>query len=71
MKIPKGTNWVASIWALHRDPDIYPNPEQFDPERFNAENRKKRDNCAFLPFGTGPRNCIGNNINQSFIIISI
>jgi cytochrome P450 len=35
MFIPKGTIWAACIWALHRDPKIYPEPEKFDPERYN------------------------------------
>jgi cytochrome P450 family 3 subfamily A len=59
IKIKKGQIITVPIYALHHDADIYPDPELFDPERFNEDNKKKRDNVAFLPFGTGPRNCIG------------
>ncbi len=58
IKIRKGQVWVASIYSLHHDPQIYPHPFRFDPERFNEENRKTRDNEAFMPFGGGPRNCV-------------
>jgi len=59
IKISKGQVISVPIWALHHDPDLYPDPFKFDPERFNEENKKKRPNEAFIPFGTGPRNCIG------------
>ena len=47
------------MYALHRDPKYYENPNKFDPERFSDENKHKIDPCAYIPFGTGPRNCIG------------
>lgn len=57
--LEKGTQLVVSVTGIHRDPDIYPEPEKFDPERFSPEEMTKREACAFLPFGEGPRNCIG------------
>lgn len=59
IKIKKGLIVAIPIYALHHDPDIYPEPEKFIPERFNDENRKSRESVAFLGFGAGPRNCLG------------
>ncbi|KAF7991637.1 hypothetical protein HCN44_010438 [Aphidius gifuensis] len=55
--IEKGIKVLIPIHAIHHDPNIYPNPSTFNPDRF--ENKKLRDNCTFLPFGEGPRICIG------------
>ena len=48
------------IWCLHHDPQYFPDPEKFDPERFSDENRDKIDPDTYIPFGVGPRNCIGS-----------
>ena len=58
IKLKKGQLWVASIFGLHYDEELYPNPEKFDPERFNETNKKTRDNISHIPFGAGPRSCI-------------
>ncbi|XP_046750735.1 cytochrome P450 9e2-like [Diprion similis] len=54
----------VSLWfptaALHRDPEYFPDPEKFDPERFNHANKASVDSTAYIPFGIGPRMCIGN-----------
>nr|CAD7202246.1 unnamed protein product [Timema douglasi] len=51
--------WIP-IYCLHRDEDYFPDPERFDPERFSEENKKNIKPFTYLPFGLGPRSCIGN-----------
>ncbi|KAG5348096.1 CP9E2 protein, partial [Acromyrmex charruanus] len=48
------------VYALHHDPEYFPNPDKFDPERFSDENKDKILPYTYLPFGHGPRKCIGN-----------
>uniref|UniRef100_A0A1B0BSR5 Cytochrome P450 n=1 Tax=Glossina palpalis gambiensis TaxID=67801 RepID=A0A1B0BSR5_9MUSC len=57
-----GTPVYIPIYALQRDPKYWKNPEIFDPERFSAENKKLHHPMTYLPFGTGPHNCIGMRI---------
>uniref|UniRef100_A0A3Q4BDG2 Cytochrome P450 3A n=1 Tax=Mola mola TaxID=94237 RepID=A0A3Q4BDG2_MOLML len=57
--IPKGTSITVPVYVLQRDPTLWPEPEAFKPERFSKDNKDNIDPYAFLPFGAGPRNCIG------------
>uniref|UniRef100_A0A182QUS0 Uncharacterized protein n=1 Tax=Anopheles farauti TaxID=69004 RepID=A0A182QUS0_9DIPT len=58
--IEKGALIFIPVVGMHYDPQYYPNPERFDPERFSVENRKNIKSGTYLPFGAGPRNCIGS-----------
>lgn len=51
--------WVP-VYCLHHDPKYFSDPEKFDPERFNDENKDNIVPFSYLPFGAGPRNCIGS-----------
>jgi cytochrome P450 len=59
-RVPKDTVVAVSPYTLHRHPRFWPEPERFDPDRFLAERIQERPKHAYLPFGAGPRVCIGN-----------
>ncbi|XP_025268732.1 cytochrome P450 4C1-like [Camponotus floridanus] len=57
--VPAGTIIRLNIYAVHRDPNFWPNPEVFDPDRFLPEKIENRHPYSYLSFSAGPRNCIG------------
>lgn len=60
-ELPRGAIVIVSIYGIHHHPDVYPDPERFDPRRFAPEAEAMRARGAWLPFGAGPRVCIGNH----------
>nr|CAD7459333.1 unnamed protein product [Timema tahoe] len=57
--VVKGMKVLIPVVGLHMDPEYYPDPLKFDPERFSEKNQKARPHFTYLPFGEGPRICIG------------
>ena len=60
--IEKGVDIEFPIFFIHRNPKYWPNPDKFDPERFNPNNEQSYPTFAYLPFGEGPRQCIGKRL---------
>lgn len=62
VQIEKGTCIQLPLYAVHHDPDHYPEPDTFKPERFDAKSLQElRERGLFLPFGKGPRICLGEH----------
>lgn len=60
--IEKDTSVMIPILGLHYNEEFFPEPDQFDPDRFNDENVGNIKPYTYLPFGDGPRNCLGNSL---------
>lgn len=59
--VRKGQYILISPYVIHRHPELFPDPEHFDPDRFKPENEKKLPRSAYIPFGNGPHVCIGQH----------
>jgi enediyne biosynthesis protein E7 len=60
--VPAGSDVLISPYTLHRHPEYWPQPEKFDPARFERDQVATRPRYAYIPFGAGPRFCVGNNL---------
>ncbi|MFF9645637.1 cytochrome P450 [Kitasatospora aureofaciens] len=60
--VPAGSDVLICPYTLHRHPRFWDSPEQFDPERFDRDRATDRPRYAYIPFGAGPRFCIGNHL---------
>jgi cytochrome P450 len=71
--IPRGSTVVVFVYGAHHSPQHWENPESFDPGRFSRANEKLRGPLTYLPFGAGPRGCIGGNyaMLQMLMILSV
>ncbi|MFC0529834.1 cytochrome P450 [Phytohabitans kaempferiae] len=61
-RVPAGADLVLCPYTLHRHPEFWPHPDRFDPDRFDPDRPVDRPRYAFIPFGAGPRFCVGNNL---------
>lgn len=69
--IPAGTVLEIAVGALHHDPEHWPHPETFDPERFTAEARLQQRPFTYLPFGAGPRSCLGVRLGLLLVRLTL
>jgi cytochrome P450 len=67
VQVPAGIPVNYCSWASHRLPDVWPDPERFDPQRFAPGNRERIPKGAYVPFGGGSRTCIGMRFGQQEI----
>lgn len=58
-RVPPGATVLIVPWLLHRKPSLWERPDRFEPERFSRERAAARPRFAYIPFGAGPRICIG------------
>ncbi|NWX94943.1 CP4B1 protein, partial [Nothoprocta ornata] len=69
--LPEGLYVAVSIFAVHRNRDVWEDPEMFDPMRFSPQNAAQRHSHAFLPFSAGPRNCIGQQFAMNEMKVAL
>jgi pentalenene oxygenase len=70
--VPAGTTIVYSPYVLHHRPDVFPAPEGFDPDRWESPDLSPQHGYAFIPFGGGPRKCIGDKfaVNEAVLALA-
>ncbi len=71
LKIPKGATVLVMPWVIHRHRLYWDQPDAFMPERFWPENRERLDRFQYLPFGAGPRVCIGASFALQEAVIAL
>ncbi|MFE5549215.1 cytochrome P450 [Streptomyces sp. NPDC056534] len=69
--IPSGTTIAFSPYLLHHNPDLYPDPERFDPDRWLAEGARVISRDSYIPFGAGARKCIGDQFALNEAVITL
>ena len=70
--IKTGEELVVCAWLLHRNPEIFPEPESFKPDRWLGDARAKLPRCSYLPFSSGPRSCLGEHfaLMESVLVLA-
>jgi cytochrome P450 len=70
-QVPKGTMLIVGRMAVQNDPTLWEDPLRFDPERFSSENFKALARWQYLPFGGGPRSCIGDHFAMLQVTLAL
>lgn len=70
-ELPRGRVVAVSVWGIHRNPALWREPGRFAPDRFAPDRVAERDRFAHLPFGAGPRSCIGNHLALAELVIAV
>ena len=63
-RVPAGADVLICPYTMHRHPAFWPDPDRFDPDRFDPSRTMERPRYAYIPFGGGPRFCVGNNLGM-------
>ncbi|KAI5646228.1 cytochrome p450 domain-containing protein [Phthorimaea operculella] len=71
LTVQKGTKLLISVKAIQSDPQYFSDPDKYDPERFSPERKNSIQHCSYMPFGDGPRNCIGLRLAKVQSILGI
>lgn len=66
LQVREGDTIMIPIWAIHRDPNLFPRPNEFDPERFSETNKANINPMSYMPFGIGSRSCLGEVVRNIF-----
>lgn len=69
--IARGNNLIIPTAAIHRDPQLYPDPLRFDPDRFEPDAVRARPAMSFLPFGEGLRGCIARQLAEQQLLVGL
>ncbi|HWH33799.1 MAG TPA: cytochrome P450 [Acidimicrobiales bacterium] len=71
-RIPRGRIVAVSVWGIHRNPAVWPEPERFEPDRFDGgEGAPPDDRYTHLPFGGGPRACLGRFLATAELVTAV
>ncbi|WP_213451357.1 cytochrome P450 [Rhizomonospora bruguierae] len=69
--VPPGSDVVVSPFTMHRNPRFWPDPDRFDPLRFDPESTVDRPRYAYIPFGAGPRVCVGSSLGMMEAVVAL